>query len=64
MNQQLQISETLQPTGDIPSSRFGHTICLVSKTQAVLFGGAIGDTGKFNITGDTYVYNIPNNNWK
>jgi hypothetical protein len=37
--------ESIKFTGDSPQPRFGHTITLVSKTKAILFGGAIGDTG-------------------
>ena len=44
--------------GDQPSPRFGHTITLISKTLAILFGGAIGDTGKYTITGDTYSFDL------
>jgi hypothetical protein len=36
-------------TGDIPSPRFGHTFTMISKTKAVLFGGAISVAGiKYN----------------
>jgi len=54
----------LQYQGDIPAARFGHTITLVNKNIAVLFGGAIGDTGKYTITGDTYTCDIINKKWK
>lgn len=33
-------------TGDNPSARFGHTITPIGKDKAILFGGALGDTGK------------------
>ena len=56
--------ETLKVSGDIPLPRFGHTITLVSKTKAVLFGGATGDTGKYSITGDTYVFDCTTRKWK
>lgn len=46
--------EPFDVKGDIPLARFGHTITLISKTKAILFGGATGDTGKYSITGDTY----------
>jgi hypothetical protein len=32
-------------TGDSPSARFGHTITPIGKDRAILFGGAVGDTG-------------------
>lgn len=32
-------------SGDIPMPRFGHSFTMVSKTKAVLFGGAISTNG-------------------
>lgn len=29
--------------GEQPSARFGHTLTMVSKSKAVLFGGAISE---------------------
>lgn len=49
--------------GDVPQARFGHTITLVSKTKVVLFGGATGDTGKYSMTGETYLFNILTKTW-
>jgi len=34
--------------GDSPQARFGHTITPISIDKAILFGGAVGDTGKNN----------------
>lgn len=34
--------------GDNPSARFGHTITPIGKDKAILFGGALGDTGKYD----------------
>lgn len=31
--------------GDIPPPRFGHSFTMVSKTKAVLFGGAVSVAG-------------------
>lgn len=31
--------------GDNPQARFGHTITQIGKDKAILFGGAVGDTG-------------------
>jgi N-acetylneuraminic acid mutarotase len=56
--------ETLKVSGEAPLARFGHTITLVSKTKAVLFGGATGDTGKYTITGDTYLFDCITRKWK
>lgn len=39
--------ETFESHGDIPQARFGHTITVVHKTKVVLFGGAMGDTGRY-----------------
>ncbi|OMJ71427.1 hypothetical protein SteCoe_30361 [Stentor coeruleus] len=55
-----QSIETFEVRGEIPQARFGHTITLVSKTKAILFGGATGDTGKYSITGDTYSLDLLN----
>ena len=56
-------SEELDVYGDIPQARFGHTVTLVSNSKAVLFGGATGDTGKYIMTGDTYLFNILTKSW-
>ncbi len=29
-----------------------------------MFGGAVGDTNKYNITGDSYLLDLPANKWK
>ena len=58
-----QVVESLEVFGDIPLARFGHTITIVSKTKVVLFGGATGDTGKYSMTGETFLYNILNKTW-
>ena len=59
-----QVVESLEVFGDIPQARFGHTITIVSKTKVVLFGGATGDTGKYSMTGETFLYNILNKTWQ
>ena len=58
------IVETLEVNGDVPQARFGHTITIVSKSKIVLFGGATGDTGKYSMTGETFMYNILNKVWQ
>ncbi len=58
-----QSVEELDVYGDTPQARFGHTITLVSKTKVVLFGGATGDTGKYSMTGETYLFNILTKTW-
>lgn len=37
---------------------------MISKTRAVLFGGAIGDSGKFIITNETFLFDFPTKKWK
>jgi len=37
--------EKVEFKGDNPSARFGHTITPIGKDKAILFGGAVGDTG-------------------
>lgn len=59
-----QVVEELEVNGEIPQARFGHTITIVSKAKVVLFGGATGDTGKYSMTGETYMYNILNKAWQ
>jgi len=49
--------------GEVPLARFGHTVTKISKSKVILFGGATGDTGKFNITGDTYSYDLIASKW-
>ena len=55
--------EEVEINGEVPQARFGHTITLVSKTKVVLFGGATGDTGKYSMTGETYLFNILTKTW-
>lgn len=43
--------------------RFGHTLTLVKKNVAVLFGGATGSDGRFSINSETYIYYIDNKTW-
>lgn len=45
-----------------PEKRFGHTITMISKERAVVFGGAVGDN-VYKITNDTFCYNSTNNKW-
>lgn len=52
-------------------ARFGHTITPILKDKAILFGGAVGDTGntplilgKYVITGDTFICDYKYKRWK
>ena len=48
--------EDIEATGDIPQERFGHTITPIGSQKAILFGGAIGNSGKYIMTSDTYLF--------
>jgi protein phosphatase len=54
----------LKVEGNVPLARFGHTITMVLKQKLLLFGGATGDTGKYSITDNTYLFDIASNYWK
>ena len=58
-----QVVEATEVNGEVPQARFGHTITIVSKQKVVLFGGATGDTGKYSMTGETFMYNILSKTW-
>ena len=47
----------------IPQARFGHTITMVNRNKVVLFGGATGDTGKYSMTGETFIFNMFLKTW-
>ena len=55
--------EAVESVGDAPQPHFGHTITTVNPMKAVLFGGATGDTGKYIMTGDTYVFTTSKRCW-
>ncbi|CRH01263.1 protein phosphatase containing kelch-like domains, putative [Plasmodium relictum] len=50
--------------GDIPAPRFGHTATYLGNNKVAIFGGAVGDAGKYNITDDIYIYDLIQNKWK
>ncbi|CAD8156820.1 unnamed protein product [Paramecium pentaurelia] len=56
--------EKVDAFGQLPLARFGHTITYIAKGKAILFGGATGDTGKYNITGDTFSFDMQTKQWK
>ena len=56
--------EEVEVNGDIPQARFGHTVTIVAKSKIVLFGGATGDTGKYSMTGETFLFNVLSKNWQ
>ena len=55
--------EILEVAKQVPQARFGHTITMVHKYKVVLFGGATGDTGKYSMTGETFIFNILLKTW-
>lgn len=63
INQSNQCVEDVEVNGEIPQARFGHTVTIVAKQKVVLFGGATGDTGKYSMTGETFMFNILNKQW-
>lgn len=50
--------------GNVPLARFGHTVTMVLKQKLLLFGGATGDTGRYSITDNTYLFDIPTCYWR
>lgn len=56
--------ENVPLSGDDPQKRFGHTVTMISKTKAILFGGAISSEGNYKITGDTFLYDCMTCSWK
>jgi hypothetical protein len=58
-----KLFEPLKASGDIPQPRFGHTTTVVNRSKVILFGGATGDTGKYCMSGDTYILSLPKNSW-
>ncbi len=57
-------AQKIKSVGDIPSARFGHTLTMIGQGKAILFGGAISENGRFSITNDTFLYDIPLKRWK
>ena len=56
--------DKLKTFGETPQPRFGHTLTLVNKNKAILFGGAISDSGKFVITNETNSFDFLTKKWK
>eukprot|EP00917_Polyrhabdina_sp_WS-2016_P022210 GHVP01048238.1.p1 GENE.GHVP01048238.1~~GHVP01048238.1.p1 ORF type:complete len:819 (+),score=106.04 GHVP01048238.1:110-2566(+) len=57
------LSITDSTCGDIPAARFGHTTTYVGNYTAILFGGAVGDSGRYVITNDTYTLDLSTLKW-
>ena len=56
------VYQEIQQENPHPEKRFGHTITMISKERAVVFGGAVGDN-IYKITNDTFCYNSTTNKW-
>lgn len=48
-------SKEWQQNSPNPEKRFGHSVTMVSKDRAIIFGGAVGD-GVYRITNDLFSY--------
>jgi len=55
--------QPVEASGTPPLPSFGHTVTPIAKTKVVLFGGATGESGKFAMTGDTYLFNLYRTEW-
>lgn len=56
--------ETVKYIGDNPFPRFGHTLSQLSKSKILLFGGATGNTGKYSINSDVYLFDSTSKKWR
>lgn len=56
--------DIIETVGNLPEARFGHTVSLVAKGKVILFGGAVGDTGKFIFSGDSHSFEFTTRVWK
>ena len=56
--------EIVKYNGDSPFPRFGHTLSQISKSKILLFGGATGNTGKYSINSDVFIFEIPSRKWR
>ena len=54
---------SIDSVGKKPLPRFGHSLTLINPTKAILFGGAVGDTKSFQLSNETFIYNIMTRIW-
>lgn len=54
---------TVALNSTVPKARFGHTITKINLNKVVLFGGATGDSGKYSMTGETFIFNMISQSW-
>ena len=50
-------------SGNKPHARFGHTMISLTPVKMVLFGGAVGETKRFEYSNETYIYNVMTKIW-
>ncbi|EAN31775.1 Calcineurin-like phosphoesterase family protein [Theileria parva strain Muguga] len=62
-NQLMAYQKVVPQQGDVPPPRFGHTSTSVGSGKVVLFGGAVGDVGRYTITSDSFLYDVTTNYW-
>lgn len=63
MDSSEKIMEPIEVQGEIPCARFGHTMTVLSRDLVVLFGGAIGDMGKYTMSCDAYAFHVSTSTW-
>ena len=56
--------EKITFSGDFPQPRFGHTLTLINRYKALLYGGAVGDSGNYVITSDIFLCDLVLKKWK
>ena len=54
----------MSQNGNVPSSRFGHTLTYFDDNKAVLFGGATGSANQFSVTDHAYILDLKSDRWK
>lgn len=62
INPQRKIN-TIDNVGMTPSPRFGHSLTLINTSNAILFGGAVGDIDSCKFSNETFSYNLMTRIW-
>eukprot|EP00914_Ancora_sagittata_P024837 GHVO01049559.1.p1 GENE.GHVO01049559.1~~GHVO01049559.1.p1 ORF type:complete len:879 (-),score=113.27 GHVO01049559.1:304-2940(-) len=57
------MNTSLMNASDVPLARFGHTTTYVGNYTVILFGGAVGDSGRYTITNDTFMLDLTTLKW-
>eukprot|EP00915_Cephaloidophora_sp_WS-2016_P000693 GHVH01000901.1.p1 GENE.GHVH01000901.1~~GHVH01000901.1.p1 ORF type:complete len:840 (+),score=104.86 GHVH01000901.1:72-2591(+) len=45
-------------------ARFAHTLTKINSNMVAMFGGAVGDPGKYNISADVVIYDAAKGTWR